>query len=473
MIKTVILSLLLVACMADDHDTEFDYYDINHVYNQFHVSCGSPEKPYMRITYGGNAYSVYAAESPECKAKEVAPAVFLIHIGDYSDTNCPVRNVSTGDPNAPVRMLDVVVQEGTVRKWTDMYKQITCNYGLGGQTDNHDQKVDANEGSVEKRPVWQDAVNRTAVTEDTVHLHVYGTSDQEIEQAVLGEYIQLRAFLASDPSSAVNNSIKIFNCRAFDEDLEYYFLTGGCGEGDVMGDDRGFRTQVETVDAFPNVTRVSRSTYFKSFLLPDKKHLTFECDYILCNPSDCDGYSCENSIMHGRTPSSRRKRRAVDSSDYYSLTSPADEPNDERSTISSKRVKILPQENSNFYRISSNDLVHSDDTPSRKQANSEWTQHEPQYTKFYVPEPTFVQETYGQSAQDMADQEALFGLDMMTIGLITGMSVLGLLLIVAMTCMVVICRRTSPVTHAYYHRDASMSAPLYTGSPKFATPYKA
>jgi len=477
MIKTILFAILLGVCLADHHDEDFDYYDINQVYNQFYVSCGSPENPYMRITYGGDAYSVYASTEPEnCKAEEVAPAVFLIDITDYENTDCPVKNISTGDPTAPVRTLDVVVQSGSVRKWTDEYKQITCNYGLGGQINNNEE-VKADEGAVEKQPVWQDAVNRTGVTTDTVHLHVYDTTNSEIDEAVLGSYIQLRAFLATDDPSAAENSIKIFNCRAFDDDLEYYFVIGGCGEGDVMGKNRGFRTSPEDATGYANVSRVSRSTYFKSFLLPDKHHLTFECDYILCDPTDCDGYSCENSIMYGEADHDdddhRRKRREADSNIHYNPASPADVPTGQRPTARSVRVKVLPQD-SDFYRISSNDLVHGGESLKQKQAapsQTGWAPSAPKNTKYHVPdaESTFVRESYMQESE----KETLFGLDMMAIGLITGMCILGLLLIVTMTCMVVVCRRQSPVTHAYYQRDVSMStAPLYNGSP-LATPYKA
>jgi len=468
MIKTILFSILLGACLADHHDTGFDYYDVNSVYNKFYVSCGSPENPYMRITYGGDAYTVYAAEAPEeCKAEEVAPAVFLIDIPDYEDTDCPVKNISTGDPTAPVRTLDVVVQSGTVRKWTDEYKQITCNYGLGGQI-NNDAEVDAEEGAVEKQPVWQDAINMTDTTTDTVSLHVFGTSSQDpIEEAILGNYIQLRAYLSNNTDT--ENSIKIFNCRAYDEDLEYYFVIGGCGEGDVMPKDRGFRTGPESVSGYANVSRVARSTYFKSFLLPDKHHLTFECDYILCDAEDCDGYSCSNSIMYGEADhdeDDHRRKRAVDSYSHYNPASPADTPTSQRPTIRSTRVKILPQE-TDFYRISSDDLIHGEETTKHNAIPSEAGREIP---KYYVPEPTFIRES--PSVEQM-EQETLFGLDLVAIGLISGMCVLGLLLIIATTCMVIVCRRTSPVTHAYYHRDANMStAPLYNGSP-LATPYKA
>ena len=113
------------------------------------------------------------------------------------------------------------------------------------------------------------------------------------------------------------------------------------------------------------------------------------------------------------------------------------------------------------------DLIHGEETTKHNAIPAEAGRETP---KYYVPEPTFIRES---PSVERMEQETLFGLDLVAIGLISGMCVLGLLLIIATTCMVIVCRRTSPVTHAYYHRDANMStAPLYNGSP-LATPYKA
>jgi len=471
MLKTILFSFLLGVCLADHHDDEFDFYDINSVYNQFYVSCGSPEDPYMRITYSGDAYSVYAAEEPElCKGEEVAPAVFLIDIKDYGNTDCPVANISTGDPDKPVRTLDVVVQSGTVRKWNDEFKQITCNYGLGGQTSNQDGEVDADEGAVDKQPVWQDAVNMTETTTDTVHLHVFDTSNKEIDEAILGNYIQLRAYLANETDT--ENSIKIFNCRAFDDDLEYYFLIGGCGEGDVMPKNRGFRTGPEEVTAYTNVSRVARSTYFKSFLLPDKHHLTFECDYILCDADRCDGFSCSNSIMNGGEEADhddhRRKKRAVD----YNPASPA-APTGQMPAIRSKRVTILPQEDE-YYRISANDLVHAGQAKNQAPSPLGIPEHNtagvPEvYVRKFVPQ----QNVYQQEAAPMPSEQEeepevgyMFGLDLVTIGLIGGMTVLALLLIVTLSCTVVLLKQQRPQA-AGYHQSSMQGSPVYTGPPGY------
>jgi len=474
MFKTVLSLLFLVVVAADHHDENFDYYDINAVYNQFYVSCGSPENPYMRITYGGDAFSVYAAEAPEaCKAEEVAPAVFLFNIEDFDNTDCPVKNISTGDPDAPVRMLDVVVQSGSVRKWTDDYKQITCNYGLGGQIDNNEE-VNAKEGAVDKRPVWQDAINMTETTTDSVHLHVYDTSNNEIDEAVLGNYIQLRAFLAN--GTATDNSIKIFNCRAFDDALEYYFLIGGCGEGDIMSKTRGFRTAVESPTGYTNVSRVARSTYFKSFLLPDKHHLTFECDYILCDPSECDGYSCSNSIMLGGDD--HRRKRSV--GEAYPSYSPADVPASQKPTIRSKRVTILPQENQ-FYRISANDIVHAGENnkPSHTTMQQD-PEHDvagvPEvYVKSYVPQQNVYQQDAAPAKPE--DESLIMGMDLVTVGLIAGMSVLALLIIVTLSCTIILLKQQRPQMAGYHHTSlrGSPHSPVYTGPPVYNGPpsYKA
>jgi len=301
-----------------------------------------------------------------------------------------------------------------------------------------------------------------------------------------------------------------------------------------MQTDRGFRTRNEIVYLGPSpaigqrtdVHRVSRSTYFESFLLPDSSSLTFECDYILCSDAeDCDGYSCDNSVMHGSGSGSRtqrgrgvhhpvgtppahgsgvgpagtppahgsgvgpvgtppaqgpvvgspviqsplltppaqgsgvrpgvkdirRRKRAIDT---YSS---ANAPTSQRPSAVSTKIQILPQENQ-YYRISANDLVHGEEPKLTKVSADE--NANPKYTKHYVPQPTIVRE--GPSFE--STQKMLYGLDLMTIGLIAGLCVLGLLLAVVMTCcLVTICCPRSPLTHSYYH-DASV-APLYTGSP--------
>merc|ERR1712004_536927 len=397
MLKTILFSFLLGVCLADHHDDEFDFYDINSVFNQFYVSCGSPEDPYMRITYSGDAYSVYAAEEPElCKGEEVAPAVFLIDIKDYGNTDCPVANISTGDP------------------------------------------------------------------------------DKEIDEAILGNYIQLRAYLANETDT--ENSIKIFNCRAFDDDLEYYFLIGGCGEGDVMPKNRGFRTGPEEVTAYTNVSRVARSTYFKIFLLPDKHHLTFECDYILCDADRCDGFSCSNSIMNGGAEADhddhRRKKRAVDSYSHNIPASPA-APTGQMPAIRSKRVTILPQEDE-YYRISANDLVHGGQANKQAPSPLGIPEHNTAgvlevYVRKFVPQ----QNVYQQEAAPMPSEQEeepevgyMFGLDLVTIGLIGGMTVLALLIIVTLSCTVVLLKQQRPQA-AGYHQSSMQGSPVYTGPPGY------
>jgi len=467
MFKAVLPLIFLMVVAADHHDEDFDYYDINAVYNQFYVSCGSPENPYMRITYGGDAFSVYAAEAPEaCKAEEVAPAVFLFDINDLDNTDCPVKNISTGDPDAPVRMLDVVVQSGTVRKWTDDYKQITCNYGLGGQTNNNEE-VNAKEGAVDKRPVWQDAINMTETTTDSVHLHVFSTSNLEIEEAVLGNYIQLRAFLAN--STTTDNSIKIFNCRAFDEELEYYFLIGGCGEGDIMSKTRGFRTAVESPAGYTNVSRVARSAYFKSFLLPDKHHLTFECDYILCDPNECDGFSCSDSIMLGggdHDDDHRRKRRDLGD---FSSNSPADVPTGHRPVIRSTRVKILPQE-TEYYRISANDIIHAGEShkskPAVQQDHKQNVGDVPEvYVKSYVPQQNVYQQEAAPARPEAEEMSLILGMDLVTVGLIAGISVLALFFVITLSCTIFLLKQQKSQMSGYHHPSThgSYESPMYTG----------
>jgi len=449
--KLIFLCLVtLPATLGDGHDGGYDYYDINSVYDEFFVSCGTSEDRYMRITYGGDAFSVYAAGAPtDCVAEEVAPAVFLIDIPQLNNTLCPLEIVETGGDDATIIMLDVVVQRGTVRQWSDDYKQITCNYGYGGHAEN--SETSALEGAVDKTPVWQNADNAPNVT-DIVSLHVFDTANDEVSSVVLGNYIQLRAHLTTDSAAS---SIKVFNCRAYSGNMQYYMLMGGCGEGDVMPNNRGFRTREEAVEG-TTVSRVSRSAYFKSFLLPAQDSMQFECDYIICSPEMCDGYSCANSIMLNQTeasPESRRKRSVSD--DSLAL------PSSHMPKIRSSTLKILPQD-SQAYSISSSDLIRAEEKPAASAVVPVPREREVYYSTVQEPE-AYPTRTSVYAPGTLEGLEAVLGMDAMTVGLIAGLCLLLILLVVTLTCALV-CRRMMqphPSTSGYYqhHPDASIYSP--------------
>jgi len=169
-------------------------------------------------------------------------------------------------------MLNLVVQKGMVRQFSDPFKQITCNYGLGGQQQS--DNTDTNEGNlVPRQPVWDTA--NDAVTLDEVSLTVYGTDNQEVSTSLSRSLHPTKSLHLGQRSDA-EHSIKIFNCRAYTNTMSYYMLLAGCGEGEVIASNRGFRTKSE--DAYPDFFRVSRSSYFKSFLLPGEETISFECD---------------------------------------------------------------------------------------------------------------------------------------------------------------------------------------------------
>jgi len=249
-----------------------------------------------------------------------------------------------------------------------------------------------------------------------VRLFVYNTENEQITTATLGEYIQLRAWL--EAANETSTSIRVFNCKAFSENMSYYFLLGGCGEGDVMAADRGFRTRVEDTGN-DKVTRVSRSAYFKSFLLPARDTLTFECHYILCPADECDGYSCEDSTMleyessRNATTGLSSARRKRDISNNPALKAGSLLPK-----VTSTALRLIPQEEHHFI-ISSNDLIHAEDD-SR-----------PSYPR------------YEHDLLDASQSSAVLtdGLDLMTIGLIAGMSFLAVLLLITLTCTLMVCRR--------------------------------
>jgi len=462
--KLILLCLVtLPATLGDGHDGGYDYYDINSVYDEFFVSCGTSEDRYMRITYGGDAFSVYAAGEPtDCVAEEVAPAVFLIDIPQLNNTLCPLEIIETGGNDATIIMLDVVVQKGTVRQWSDDYKQITCNYGYGGHAEN--SETNALEGAVDKTPVWQNAENAPNVT-DIVSLHVFDTANDQITSVVLGNYIQLRAHLTTDSATS---SIKVFNCRAYSGNMQYYMLMGGCGEGDVMPNNRGFRTREEAVEG-TSVSRVSRSAYFKSFLLPAQDSMQFECDYIICSPDMCDGYSCANSIMLNQTetsPATRRKRSVSDDS----LALP---PSSHMPKIRSSTLKILPQD-SQAYSISSSDLIRAEEKPASAMAPVPRERAEVYYQTVQEPEAyPYPTKTSAYAPGTLEGLEAVLGMDAMTVGLIAGLCLLLILLVVTLTCALV-CRRVMqphPSTSGYYQHNTASDASIYSPNPNLSPVY--
>merc|ERR1712004_624610 len=174
----------------------------------------------------------------------------------------------------------------------------------------------------------------------------------------------------------------------------------------------------------------------KSFLLPDKHHLTFECDYILCDADRCDGFSCSNSIMNGGAEADhddhRRKKRAVDSYSHNNPASPA-----------APSPLGIPEHN---------------------------TAGVPEvYVRKFVPQ----QNVYQQEAAPMPSEQEeepevgyMFGLDLVTIGLIGGMTVLALLLIVTLSCTVVLLKQQRPQA-AGYHQSSMQGSPVYTGPPGY------
>jgi len=375
----------------------YDYYDINEVFNEFTVDCGTVDEPKMVILYGGNAYSMYAVDEPvECQAQEVAPAVFRIDI-NYDDTKCPIE--SSGEP--PVKMLNLVVQKGMVRQFSDPFKQITCNYGLGGQQQSSD--TDTNEGNlVPRQPVWDTA--NDAVTLDEVSLTVYGTDNQEVSTAYLGAYIQLRAFI-EDKGDDGEHSIKIFNCRAYTNTMSYYMLLAGCGEGDVIASNRGFRTQLEA--GYPDFFRVARSSYFKSFLLPGEDTISFECDYILCTDlNQCDGLSCPDSVS-ANSVGARRKRSTETAGPKYP-------------TVSTNAIRLIKKPEQMILAESSELVREEPETIG-------------QYKRAYEP--------------GMAADLEVVEYDLLKMALIAGVAFLAVVLLVLVTVVCIRARGSSPAPY--------------------------
>merc|ERR1712168_154950 len=395
----------------------------------------------MRITYSGAAYRMYAGENPDgCQAVEMAPGVWQIYIEDYEDSPCPWATQHMGDlDDTTLVSLNVVVQRGMVRKIDDPYKQIICNYGLGGKTDtNRTGAV----GEAEFDPIWRNSNSK--LTNETVSLHVYNAT-KRVNTVRIGDYIQLRAYLET-PTGILENSIRVFNCRAFAEDFtSFYFMLEGCGKGDVMPEDRGFRTRPEDTDN-TKVTRVSRSTYFKSFVLPGHSELTFECHYILCEPDQCDGYSCPASVMIASnqsradppSPSTRttgRGKRDVSAPTSKDMQLPK---------IRSNKITFLQPEEPEIM-LTADDLIFGSQDERPRGTNAlpkssrsvQRMNYQPEVLEVLEPEP-LVQE----------------GLDLITIGLIAGMAFLVLLLLITLVCPYVVCQRSMKVPH--YMKEGSV-----------------
>merc|ERR1719318_995053 len=413
----------------------------------------------MRITYGGAAHRMYADPTLDgCQAVEMAPAVWQIYIEDYNNTECPVVTGNMGGIGDPLlRKLNVVVQRGMVRKIDDPYKQIICNYGLGGQTDTNQTAI---AGEAVLDPIWRNA--NTEESDDIVDLYVYDANNSRVDTVELGDYIQLRAHLQSGEGQ-LENSIRVFNCRVFAEDhTSYYFMLEGCGKGDgVMAADRGFRTREEDTGN-SKITRVSRSSYFKSFALPGHEELTFECHYILCSPDQCDGYSCPDSVMvssnqsraeplspstRGAPGPARRKRDVSAPTSKY----------DQLPKIRSNKITLLQPEEPEIL-LGAEDLIFGrlersqDERPRgtyavpKSSRSMQRMNYEPEVVEVREPEPVIEE-----------------GLDLITIGLIAGMAFLALLLLIALVCTYVVCHRSMKLPHYRTGRTEQLLYPKSTG----------
>merc|ERR1712121_187393 len=435
---------------------EFDFYDAGNLH-EFIINCGTVAEKFMRITYGGAAHRMYADPNLDgCQAVEMAPAVWQIYIEDYENTECPVvadNMGGIGDPN--LMTLNVVVQRGLVRKMDDPYKQIICNYGLGGQTDTN-QTATAIAGEAVLDPIWRNA--NTEESDDIVDLYVYDASSNRVDTVELGDYIQLRAHLQSGEGE-LENSIRVFNCRVFAEDYtSYYFMLEGCGKGDgVMASDRGFRTRPEdTGDS--KITRVSRSSYFKSFAIPGHLELTFECHYILCPPEECDEYSCAQSVMlatnqsraeppspstRGAGAGARRKRDVSAPTSKY----------DQLPKIRSNKITLLQPEEPEIL-LTAEDLVYG---------RSERSQERPQGTNTVPKSSRLMQRMNYEPEVEAREPVIEEGLDLITIGLIAGMAFLALLLLITLVCTYVACHRSMKLPHYRTERNEQLLYPQSTG----------
>lgn len=396
-------------------DLGYDYYDINDVFDAFEVDCGTFENRHMVILYGGNARKVYASAAPiDCAATEVAPAVWRIDIEDFTNTNCPVS--VSNDPE--VVQLEVVVQMNSVRTYSDKLRQITCNYGLNGQQNT--ALTDTEAGTlVQAHPVWESANSNT--TNTTVTMKVYGTDNSQLSTAYLGNYIQLRAFMYVE--SGEQYSLRMYNCRAYDSTMSYYLLMGGCGQGTVLDENRGFRTKSEAAATNQGAFRVSRSSYFKTFLMPsDDTNMQFECDYVICDSddlADCDTYSCSTSQQFS---ANGRKKRAAKENAIIETGLP---------TVHTSTLTILPRPEDKGYTVGSELLI------TDKQTGGMPLEDFP--TKRMNGLLREKEEDADDDSEDFED--IVFGLDTLTLSLIVVFVVLTTVVLI-LACLLLCCRKS-------------------------------
>jgi len=439
-------------------DNEFDFYDAGNLH-EFIINCGTVDNPFMRITYGGAAYRMYAESNPDgCQAVEMAPAVWQIYIKDYENTECPVVADNMGDiGDASLWKLNVVVQRGMVRKIDDPYKQIICNYGLGGKTDTNQTGI---AGEADLDPIWRNT--HTELSDEIVDLYVYDTSNNRVDTVRRGDYIQLRAHLQSGDGE-LENSIRVFNCRVFAEDYtSYYFMLEGCGKGDgVMPADRGFRTRYEDTGN-AKITRVSRSSYFKSFVMPGHEELTFECHYILCSPDQCDGYSCPASVMV-----SSNQSRADPPSPSTRVAAPAPAAARRKRDVSAPTSKydLLPKIRSNKITLLQPEepeiLLRAEDLIFGRSERSH--DERPQGTNTVPMSSRSMQRMNYEPEVEVREPVMEEGLDLITIGLIAGMAFLALLLLITLVCTYVVCHRSMKLPHYRTERTEHLLYPKSTG----------
>jgi len=440
----------------ENYDRDFDFYEAGDYTDTFVINCGTVDARIMRITYSGAAYRMYAEENPDgCQAVEMAPGVWQIYIEDYEDTPCPWRVQNMGDLNDTTLLsLNVVVQRGMVRKIDDPYKQIICNYGLGGKTDTNQTGI---AGEADLDPIWRNT--NTELSDEIVDLYVYDASNNRVDTVRIGDYIQLRAYLQSGEGE-LENSIRVFNCRVFAEDYtSYYFMLEGCGKGDgVMPADRGFRTRYEdTGDS--KITRVSRSSYFKSFALPGHEELTFECHYILCSPDECDEYSCAQSVMlatnqsRAEPPSpSTRGAMAAGARRKRDVSAPTSKY-DQLPKIRSNKITFLQPEEPEIL-LRAEDLIFG---------RSERSQELSQGTNAVPKSSRSMQRMNYEPEVEVREPVMEEGLDLITIGLIAGMAFLALLLLITLVCTYVVCHRSMKLPHYRTERTEQLLYPKSTG----------
>lgn len=166
---------------------------------------------------------------------------------------------------------------------------ITCRYDVSGKLVVSDQTV----SHWFPTPKQHQKLLGSSLVTANIRLQVLDDSNAEITWSAvpLGKKIRLKAYDTPESSLA----LRPLSCIAQSPESSYAILRDGCGDGLILDNTVGFKTERFQVN----------SPLFDAFHLPGGSSLQFVCNFTICD-GFCDGDSCSD---HNRV------RREAESSD--------------------------------------------------------------------------------------------------------------------------------------------------------------